>query len=376
MEQILIKKFCERFPQLAPITLKIKLVEDKNTKNFYVKVSQDDFGNSIINIYHPPLGFREILSQEKDIDPVISLLHEILHVLFKHISPPSWVLKSREDEEIWRLACEYSLQRYMLNKGVGQIFYEVSIAEVEEIIPELENLQELDLISIFALLKKNISKIKQEISIPKCYAITSIPPDLASNIEKLVSLGNDTILVNARKTWEKRPNLSWYINLARRVLDWANLLRYQFDEPSEETLWDERIVYPNVSARAIKVVILLDVSGSMNEEEIQEGVSYIYHSNEFEIEAIITHDDNILEVYNTPFQIRILKKGNMTSYKQVYNYVMEKCTPEALIIHITDGWCDTPVPETLENRLFFVFTKPTPEAQYLKYNHIFLLPEN
>lgn len=380
-EGILKSWFQRRFPKIAPLTVYLAFKECGEGEEPHIKLYQDRG----FEVYLPP-GFYQADAISSNRVPWGGtkyttdrcILHELLHILNRHHIPP---FGKDTDVDVWYIACEYWLKRYMIRKGLEEEFYQKWISKVEEYAPEVVNAE--DPITIYRILlrKKEKSGRSFETKGSGCAGFEIVGEqgsgaDTQSGsgmalgggvidkiIAKLIGSGQGDILEDISPI--DRKKLPWDVRLKMKVAEWLEEIKYDYSEPSEETLYDFRAVYPSIHGTVSRIGVAVDVSSSMSIDEIKNGLAYVV--NDYKIEAIVTHSDGIHQIFTDIEQLKNARVGGGTSYKQVVEWFKDN-HPGLPVVWITDGECNDDIPDDFD--VFFVFTYPMPKEKYLKFNHI------
>jgi len=147
------------------------------------------------------------------------------------------------------------------------------------------------------------------------------------------------------------PKLPWSIIL-RRFLDSVCRTDYTFLKPNKRLLY-RKIILPSLYQQSSKIIIVIDTSGSLSEDELQKILSEIYYilTENINIEelVIIQADCEIQQVINLTFPFDLkdfnikfkIKGRGGTDYCPVFNYISKHNINVSCLIYFTDLECSS-----------------------------------
>jgi len=158
-------------------------------------------------------------------------------------------------------------------------------------------------------------------------------------------------------------------------INWRQILQREIKkEAISDYSWQRRskksiacgFYLPNVKKENIEIKIVIDLSGSISEEDLKDFLSEIIGmSRAFpQIKmTLLTHETKVNDIYEinraNEDKIRELKLngGGGTSFSSVVKYLNENTKGNELVIWLTDGYGDSVTNKDLRFRLLWVLTK-------------------
>lgn len=355
------------------------LTYDENEHRFVIKVEPKTIENSF-----EQYNKNTLFSYNKDTNVCMVLFHEYLHLFGQHLK----FIASVKDKQLGYVACEYYVDRFMKEMNFYSDVDVKIISAVEDIQPKLKEfkLKDLTVSTIYQLLMQLPDEDKDKLRMQFCcfdekilILITSLQEQENKRGEGEGKGENRNIQIKEllKELEQKIQEARYYSKLLgvqeevdvyfqQRRKDWAEELlqtlnymaeqkKYMLDTPSPLSLFDQKVIIPDEIGYTLKVSVIIDVSSSMDVEEIKRGLEYI--NTEWEIEKILTHSTKVIQEFSSIEGIKKIKVGGGTDYYDAY----EKVKDEEIVIHITDGWADRPSNfEKIADKIIFVITKNDP----------------
>jgi len=347
---------------------------DRDKKKIKIVIDEDVLKNTKMDVlsYKPEHYF----GKDKKINAVVATIHELIHLVWDHIG---YQLEAKDDEEfrIKQLAAEYFTRRTQVDRLSAFFGEDIEMLEMFHMaFPELAQIpyEKLTLKKIEKILKRNKDKLSK-VSCSVCVVedleelkkllgekgFKEIQEELKNlkaslkNFEamKFRGLGKETI--GSLEIEDERGE--WYEELTSYLAFSGLYVRHKMDVPSLISIFDERILYPERLPYTSRVFVIIDVSSSMSEDEIKEGLRFL--SKNFEFSGIITHNEQVIQEFSSFEEMLSVKLevGGGTDYTEAYEKASKYLPYTDFVIHITDGVC--PLPENFEeikDKIVFVIT--------------------
>lgn len=299
-----------------------------------------------LSVYYNPEFF---LSLTKDVRAFV-VLHEIWHVCLRHCITQKYSQATTEEDFnpiVFNIAGDYVIN--LLLKDAGVTLWENCLVD--------EKYRDMSTVQIY-------KKLMEEATIIEC-PMMDVMPDESGKDKKEAETKLDGIILAAAKISNagSKPGslpgeLEVYIDqLSNPVLPWKTILkRFFVKKTKEDTNWSKPnrryssdVFLPTMDSDALgHVAMIMDMSGSVSDEEIRQFVSEIYsvlaNSRITEV-TVVQFDTRIVgvDVLKNKKDIKKLKfKGRGgTDISPVMDWI-DKNNPDAAII-FTDGYfyeCD------------------------------------
>lgn len=151
------------------------------------------------------------------------------------------------------------------------------------------------------------------------------------------------------RTVEKitKPRMTWRQLLQRYV---RNNIPYDFTwrTPNKRT-YSTKVYMPRQDKTGIKIIFLIDTSGSMSDDELSQcfseinGIVKSFQGVELEV---IYHDTKVYQgsilrnptEYDIKKELKQIKGGGGTSFEATYEWLEKNKKQQDIIIHLTDGY--------------------------------------
>ena len=163
---------------------------------------------------------------------------------------------------------------------------------------------------------------------------------------------------------DEEYTIPWYVQVVHRIKQMSDKVNWL--EPDPTTLWDHDIYIPTWERQLVDVMVVVDTSGSMEQEELIQGLKFLTAVADMRIVGIYLHttdcyyrqyDPDGIDLDDAVEAIRANMKWGGTDYDEAYRTVIEDGRGHEVVLHITDGMCNSSIPEALHDRLLFVFTE-------------------
>ena len=287
------------------------------------------------------------------------IIHEIFHIIFKH----AYRLKRREPKK-WNIACDYTIDPMVhdlpgvaLPKLPGMEMHHDSkydghhAEHVYELLPDQD--QQGGASSIGEVIQpttedgKPLSQSEADAEMQDVDRMTVQAADAAKRVGKMPGCMKQYIdsLLEPKVDWEAR---------IRTFVGGENPEGYTYKRPHRAQFWHNRMIEPSVEKTGVeKMVICIDVSGSVSDKEIAQFLGEMNHiSEEFQPEEItvIQHDTDVrrVDVFERGDIIdalRIEGRGG-TCVQPTFKYIEDHIDHPDRIIWMTDmgigDWGDDP----------------------------------
>ena len=337
------------------LALYIKFSEDKNGRiPEHAGMGISASGNLV---YKPE--FVKSLS-DKELQGVF--LHETLHLAFLHL-----IRTGTKNPELWNISADITVNQIIKDSGYtlpqggfvsdhknqieiyGQKVKDCNKKSVEEIYGELEGNQKL-MNALKQLSQKGFDvhfkegKTPQETEelakewsdrLREATAISRMRGDLPSGMERFIENLN-------------KEKINWR-ELLQRYITQSLPFDYSFARPNKKSI-STGFFMPSVVREKIDLSVLIDVSGSVGQEELTDFLSEIVGiANTFKDRIsmrILTHECNIVNDYlledaNIESILNLkIEGGGGTSHIQPFQYISEKYPETKLLVSLTDGYSD------------------------------------
>lgn len=288
------------------------------------------------NLFFSP----EFVNSLSDEDLQVVLMHEVLHCALGHL----WRRENREEIR-WNIACDYATNNIIKESGVDlplRVLYdpEFSNLSAEEIYERIEVkkivLGLLDNHSRWGgkgeekrkELEGRWKSIAKE-AIQQTRSQGNLPGSLISQIEEFVE-----------------PTLPWRYLLRKFVLSCARN-HWTWEKPSKRHIWRD-IYLPALKGESFEIVIAIDTSGSISDEELSIALS--------EINGICRQfEDYLIHLFQCDYSIQdyqLLRPGipvpkrmkgrGGTSFIPIFEEVKKRGIRPNCLIYFTDLYGDFP----------------------------------
>ena len=167
-------------------------------------------------------------------------------------------------------------------------------------------------------------------------------------------------------TSELQPKLPWRALLAHYITASARD-DYSYAQPSNRR--GNPAIYPSLKSSQVNVVIGIDVSGSIDDKEIQRFISEI-NAIKGQVRAKITllacdselseESPMIFEPWEEIIMPKTVSGGGTTRFSPVFNWVEQQDIPPDIIIYFTDGYGIFPKKANNTHTLWLIKGKVNP----------------
>lgn len=349
-----------------------------------------------------------------------ALSHEALHCALSHFYRRGHRVKHR-----WELACDYAVNPLLINDGLkptpdAQYLREFEGMTAEEIYPCLEDEdnegeRDLERKSDSSDTQDNENEENKDMSeggsdkerqkqdasdgsgneteepdgsgargAPKPNPLSpQQQEDLSTQWQQRLAAAAQTAMQNGKLEGEMarmvdfllQPKLPWRMLLARYMTMTARD-DYSYSRPS--TRRGDPAVYPSLRSHETNVVVVIDTSGSISADEIQEFMSEI-DSIKSQVRAritLITCDSDlnhgcpwIFEPWDAFAMDVEIRGGGGTNFRPPFNWVAEQDSDPDLLMYFTDAEGIFPKTEPMYPVLWLVKGKePVPFGQRIQLN--------
>lgn len=394
------KKLCNvlalltnKFPFYSFYAFSWNLIETKGLNTF---------ATDLENLYYDP----EVLHKWSKEEILFALVHEITHCIFLH---PGTFGKSRAGKRnpaIWLAACEYvtncetkevlQLSKSNLPRGIlyNSEFYGKTVEEVYELIEkEYNNLCWLKI----SINKDNIENIcedcgrkldSKDFKAGKCTSCCKELPDrnrgfldkhLVQEKKEKIQQAVERILAGYEICKSKGllpQGIERQINqLKQAMVPWERVLHrlvgqaisddeYRWETPNHRHPLSDEFIIPGLRSEKVpEIVVAIDTSGSISQQELDAFASEIkkLHSLVDEI-FVLTCDCEIHEKIKTrniqEFFSKIkMEGGGGTSFISVFDELRKTNYKPSILIYFTDGFGDYPEKSVKDFPVLWVLTK-------------------
>jgi len=308
------------------------------------------------------------------------LAHEVLHLALQHLQR-----QNNRNQEVFNIACDLVINNILINsqftlpnESGGLIPYnnkfqfpnfewieDLDKKTAEQVYMEIYNNEKLvKKVCISELdgkrfdkhirgegtpqeIKESDDKWKKAFSEASCYAKQQ--GKLPKGIDRLLD-----VILNERVNWKQ---------LLYKYLTRTLPYDYTYSRPSKKS-FSSGFYMPSILRESIEVVVSVDTSGSISQDELGEFLGEIINIarsfNNIKIKLIVC-DCEIKEVYDfsngdidTIMNLKF-SGGGGTSHKPVYEYLAENLPSTKLLVNLTDGYTEFPDEESFKT--IWVLTK-------------------
>jgi predicted metal-dependent peptidase len=361
----------KNMPFFAYILLHLKAKEDNTIKSIAV-----DYRKNLI--YN-----KEFVSKLSDDETEFVLCHEAMHVALSH-----FLRKDNRDVEVWNIATDLVINEMLLRRyfSLQNIRKNIITAEnLEKMGIKIENVDEKTAEEVYDILINHKDKLKSFTNFDIHYYIDDLSDEEKEQLEreygksfeevkKEIENENKKILVEATNFGKMRGNLPSGVErivdkILSRKIDWKTLIRrtisdmipydFSYKYPSRKSIAVGIYLPTTIKDKKLEVVCVVDLSGSISDEEMRQFFTEIYHIaksfHNVDI-TIITHDAEMqdeIKVQNGCIDKLLNIKvhgGGGTSHLWLPEYLKKKHTNAKLIICFTDGYTEFFEKEEIGNR--------------------------
>lgn len=350
-------------PFFAYLLLHLKFIEDENVGKQDIKdpkqigtMGVDNYGN----LYYAP-KFVDTLT-ESQLEGV--LCHEVLHKALEHLSRIT-----ARDPQIWNISCDMTVNDILVTNGI-----DINIKDFIFPVNHTASILDAKTRKVIATVK-DIDKKTAEIIYDELYSQLNKKGYLQQGFDvHIFSKDGKEITEAEAKEWKRRVVEGYTyaktigkepMGIERQIgellnekVNWKALLYkyitnsiphdYTYNYPSKRSI-ASGFYMPSMKKEEIEVVVAIDTSGSIGQEELSEFtgemVSISKSFANVKMTAIIcdckVHD--VLEFHNGSVQDILdmkVKGGGGTSHKLVFEWIAENKPTTRLLICLTDGYSD------------------------------------
>ena len=307
------------------------------------------------------------------------LCHELLHCVFEHL-----IRNETRDKLLFNCACDIVVNNLLIMND-----FELPIGGIIPSNNEIDfcgvHISGIDKKSAENVYDELHGKFKKTQANMKMAADMQLDEHIKDDIKKLENGTKDEQglakqIKEVSKMWKKMAveaesyartigkspkGISRHIGeLLNEKINWKSVLYkyvtnslpqdFSYSRPSRRGIASE-IYLPHIKKENIEVVVSVDTSGSIDQEELTEFMSeIIYLAKSFDnlkMKVIICDCSikEVLEVENGNIEKLINLKivgGGGTSHKPIYDMIQEKYPTTKILINFTDGYTDFPNNET------------------------------
>jgi len=317
---------------------------------------------------------------EKDVK--FLLCHEVLHIALSHL-----LRKGNRDEKLWNISCDLIVNKIIeLNFSDFEYskIYEIGITEEnlkEKFNIEIEKVEEKSAEEIYDILQNFVDKNKEFQSFVSKYGfdthfnIDDLSEEQKQELEREYGKSFEQIkkdleneikkkLIEANNFAKMRGNVPLgmeriFDKILQSKLNWKEVLRkiivdnipydFSWKYPSKKSLAVGIYLPSTQKDMRLEVVAVVDLSGSISDEEMNEFMSEIVniaksfrnvkitvltHDTELQ-DKIVVEDRNIEKLMNIK-----LHGGGGTSHKWLPEFIKKEMPNARLIICFTDGYTE------------------------------------
>ncbi|MEM1544329.1 MAG: VWA-like domain-containing protein [Candidatus Bathyarchaeia archaeon] len=353
-------KIAKNFPYLLPLVYSIDIQIDENIPfvagvrakdgKIEMKISLEKFKKeceNIINVYGAEKAFFAIF------------MHELMHIINAHIITKRDLLKNVAMDLVVNDILKDSLNvKFELN----EVFEEILNVEFknygwEEVYDMLRNNRDaMDFVKKMGMSSGNGGGkssgdglvISEEVDIDE-ESVREVEKKVLEGIEISEKIRGLDSLGEMLKAMLLKPKVNWYEILRNIIFDVSYKVKdYSFRKISKKSYAIDVILPGQIKEEEVNLNIVIDASGSINEEELSNFVSEVKSLVEqFEINGkIFVHDAKVLykdDVRNVKNDFNVLlnnlKGGGGTSHKEVFEEI-RKQFGRVINIIFTDGYSD------------------------------------
>jgi predicted metal-dependent peptidase len=357
-------------PFFAYILLHIKAKEENTIPSMAVDYRK----NLIYNKY-----FVEKLSDE---EVEFVLCHEAMHIALNH-----FLRKDNRDVEVWNVATDLVINEMLFKYfSIHSIRNKIITKEsLKKMGIEIEDVDEKTAEEVYDILINYKDKLKGFTNFDIHYYIDDLSEKEKEQLEREygksfeeikreIENENKRILVEAANFGKMRGNLPSGIErvvdkLLSKKIDWKTLLRrtisdmipydFSYKYPSRKSIAVDIYLPTTIKDKKLEVVCVVDLSGSISDEEMRQFFTEIYHIaksfHNVDI-TIITHDaekQDEIKVQNGCIDKLLNIKvhgGGGTSHKWLPEYLKKNHPNTKLVVCFTDGYTEFFDKEEIGNR--------------------------
>lgn len=342
-------------PFFGYLVLNLNIKEDNNMPMPTACV--DAFGN---------MFFDSNFINKLDLDECKTIIcHELTHVFLHHLSR----LKGRETD-IWNIAVDIATNNLLVKNGFKMIEGCINPVNDEYTVPmtniHITNISKKSAEQIYEELQPLVKQKQALMNLLKKifdgHKFSKDEKELTPQEKEIVKRWKE-LLVEATEIGRQKGNIPQGIEryvktLLEQKMDWRSLLHkyivrelpmnFAYTHPSKKSITSGYFV-PSIVKENINIVVSVDTSGSIHQDELQEFLSEvvgIFRSFESIKAKIIVCDAKVHEVYDVENgsveEILSLKMkgGGGTSHKPIINHIEEELPNTKILIALTDGYSD------------------------------------
>jgi predicted metal-dependent peptidase len=349
----------------------------------HLKAKEDNTIPSMAVDYRKNLLYnKEFVSKLSDDETEFVLCHEAMHIALNH-----FLRKDNRDVEVWNVATDLVINEMLLRYFSLQNIRKniITVENLEKMGIKIKNVDEKTAEEVYDILINYKDKLKGFTNFDIHYYID----DLSENekeqlqreygksfeeIKKEIENENKRILVEATNFGKMRGNLPSGIErvvdkLLSKKIDWKTLLRrtisdmipydFSYKYPSKKSIAIGIYLPATIKDKKLEVVCVVDLSGSISDEEMRQFFTEIYHiaKSFHNVDmTIITHDaekQDEIKVRNGCIDKLLNIKvhgGGGTSHLWLPEYLKKKHPNSKLIVCFTDGYTEFFDKEEIGNR--------------------------
>jgi len=322
-------------------------------------------------IFYNPLYVAQL-----DIDQTQYVLaHEALHCALSHFAR-----RHHRDKHRWDIACDFAINPMLINQGLKpppEILLDIGFdgMTAEEIYPSIEeNCDD-------SPLDQHVYDHQDKASKSSTNAHTQSQTDLQGQGGRHTDVSQPPPLTTSQRNnldtqWQQRLAAAAQIArqagklhgaMARMVehylqpqISWRNLLAqyvssssrddYNYSRPSSRR--GDPIIYPGLRSEIINIVVALDTSGSISDDEVREFISEIDAIKAYIRARIVFHVCDsmlapdgpwIFEPWDELVLPENISGGGGTDFNPVFEWVDQQDMTPDLLVYFTDGLGEFPL---------------------------------
>jgi predicted metal-dependent peptidase len=373
-------------PFFAYLVANLRFQENKNIETIGVNFKGDCF-------YNPK--FVEELS-DNHLRGVLA--HEVMHLVLEHL-----LRNGNKDKMIFNIACDLAINNILVNNSVALPDSEGCLIPYNNRFqfPQGVWIEDLDKKTAEEIYDEIISnkKLVDEKNISICdkgrfdeheYSQDGKESKEFKEVKEQWNKASSEASVYAKQQGKLPKGVEKILEaVLNEKVNWKYLLYkyltktlpydYTYSRPSKKSI-SSGFYMPSILKENIEVVVSIDTSGSISQEELREFlgeiISLIRSFNNIKIKIIIC-DAEIKEVYDIGNgdidKVNNLKisGGGGTSHIPIYDYIDNKLPNTKLVVHFTDGY--TEFPDTERVKSVWILTKDSCRDDYIPFGDIIRL---
>jgi predicted metal-dependent peptidase len=301
------------------------------------------------------------------------IAHEVLHVVFKH-----HLRRNDRDAFYWNVAGDYVINYILIDEGFtlpegGLIDYSYKGSTTEKVYKEVykendkqdantdggdstsdntsdsgdddrQSLADKMFGEVIDAVIEEVEGVSNEEQIEKLEQEINAKVIDATQVSKNMGKGGDAF--KSIMDMVRHQSVSWDEVLGNLILDKTSSDDYNFNNPNRRYVHQDMYL-PSIEKKpSPKGVIALDISGSVQKEDMafmQDAINNIIPVANFE-ELTILYCDDCIRKYDTYSQGEEVELdyicGGGTAYEPVFKYIDKQLDNDiAFLVYLTDGYC-------------------------------------